>query len=332
MPIQSKIDRARTILCRILASGRLPCKHMITELNEIEVDLHIMNDTGQLINRVDSLMSTLQIGATQLDNPIMFALIDTYWSISAASAPAILVDCDRCQYCSSPYEVVSDRSELSCASCGASYQLYGAIFEDAQLFSQECQRTKTGFSPNRHFQFWMLHILAKEPDEEIGDKNDVDNLRGTKTIERLRALIKQDSKPLMRLTVYDIRKLLKILGMTEMNKNVSLILRKLTGVGPPGIRAYFNRLEKLFSVVIRIQEQIRGPTQTNRSFYCYYIYKILDSIIPAKDRANRRILYYIYMQGERTIQKKDDEWMQICEQLPGELVYRRTDRLTTIEY
>ena len=66
-------------------------------------------------------------------------------------------------------------------------------FESATLICPICDkiikldindcRSRTGtYDPTRHYRFWIDHILAKECDEEIGNKNDPKDVHGEKLI------------------------------------------------------------------------------------------------------------------------------------------------------
>lgn len=225
-----------------------------------------------------------------------------------------------CEECNCEMSTDPDSSELYCNLCGSVKTIMGTVFEDSQFYNQEGQKTKSGsFNPNRHYRYWMDRILARESEEEIGDKNDPDNMYGEKVLERLRAIIARDKKTLQLLTVNDIRKMLKEIGRTDLNENVPLLLRKLTGIGPPQLpESICQRTEKLFIKAIEIGEQTKSQNRSNRNYYPYYIYKILDSILPAdtiEDREMRRVLNYIYMQSSDTLAKNDRDWQKICEEL-----------------
>ena len=295
--------------------------------------------------------------------PDIQRLFDMYMpGLAAAAAPKI--NYSICSNCSIEMIVDSGRSELQCATCGAIRELIGTVFEDSQFYSQEGQKAKSGtFNPNRHLQFWWQHIQAKEPEEEIGDRSDPQNLYGEKLIERLRAIIVRDRHILQLLTVNDIRMMLQELGKTNLNKNVPLILYKLTGVGPPDITDLIAvRTENLFSKALEMSEVVRQRSRTegnpsvpeflgmndmfesgsemgvsslkirvNRNYYPYYIYKILDQIIPEDDFEQRRILFYIYIQSQDTVEADDDNWELICREIP-ELKYIPTDRTKALQY
>jgi hypothetical protein len=252
-----------------------------------------------------------------------------------AAGSAQFVDYERCPACGSDMAVDAGRSELHCydAECGTIRELVGTVFDDSQFYSQEGQKAKSGtFNPNRHFQFWWAHILAREPEEEIGDKSDPDNLYGEGLLFALRAVVVRDRKVLRMLTVNDVRAMLREAGRTDLNKNVPLVLKKLTGVGPPQLSdAIAVRVENLFTKAIEIGERVRRPGRVNRNYYPYYIYKILDQLLAENDLENRRVLYYIYIQSKETVEADDADWEQICIDL-AEISYVPTDRTKALKY
>jgi hypothetical protein len=252
-----------------------------------------------------------------------------------AAGSAQRVDYERCPACSGDMAVDAGRSELRCcdAECGTIRELIGTVFDDGQFYNQEGQKAKSGtFNPNRHFQFWWTRILAREPEEEIGDKADPENLYGEKLLRTLRAVVTRDRKVLRLLTVNDVRAMLREEGRTDLNKNVPLVLKKLTGVGPPPIDdAVAVRVENLFTKAIEIGERVRRPWRVNRNYYPYYIYKILDQLLAENDLENRRVLYYIYIQSKETVEADDADWEQICTELT-EVAYVPTDRTQALKY
>ena len=241
---------------------------------------------------------------------------------------------DKCSVCGGEMFVDTQRSELICNDllCGSIKPLVGTVFEESQFYNQEGQKSKSGtFNPNRHFQFWWMHILAREPEEEIGDKNDPNNHFGEKLLAIIRSIIARDNKLLRLLTVDDNREILCELGRTDLNKNVPLILKKLTGIGPPQVPDFIAvKVENLFTKAIEIGEKIKKVDRTNRNYYPYYIYKILDDILEEKS-IFRRVLYYIYMQSRETVEADDDDWEQICQELI-EITYKPTDRTMALKY
>lgn len=245
------------------------------------------------------------------------------------------VDYESCPDCSAEMIVDPDHSERMCRACGATRELVGTVFDDAQFYSQEGQKAKSGtFNPNRHFQFWWLHIYGREPEEEIGNSSDPDNMYGEKMIEKMRAIVHRERKFMRLLTVNDVRGMLKELNLTDLNKNVALIMRKLTGVGPPApSEKLSHKVEKYFSKAIEIGENIKRESRVNRNYYPYYCAKILDALLPADDHENRRVLYYIYMQSKETLENDDLDWELICSdpEMDG-VKYVPTDRTMPMKY
>ncbi len=244
-----------------------------------------------------------------------------------------------CPECQVAMSVSSETSELVCNGCGTVRELVGTIFDDAQFYNQEGQKAKSGsFNPNRHFRFWLDRILARESEEELGDRDDPENTCGEKLLDQLRGAVRRDRKILRLLTVDNVRAMLKEIGRTDLNKNVPLIMRRLTGVGPPQLpESICQRVEKLFSKALEIGERVRPSGRTNRNYYPYYIYKILDAVLPEDTPGNpeareyRRVLYYIYMQGQETLDKNDREWEQICQEMP-EIDWTTTNRSKAQKY
>ena len=245
-------------------------------------------------------------------------------NLEVARAPR--PDVERCAACGGPMAVDAARSELRCEDCGALRELVGTVFDDSQFYSQEGQKAKSGtFNPNRHFQFWWSHILAREPEEELGAADG-----GEALLDTLRAMVVRDRRVLRLLTVNDVRAMLREAGQTELNKNVPLILKKLTGVGPPQVpEAFAVRVENLFTKAIEIGERVRRAGRVNRNYYPYYIYRIVEAL--TTDHEIRRVLYYIYIQSRDTVDADDADWELICAEL-REIEYKPTDRTLGDKY
>ena len=117
--------------------------------------------------------------------------------------------------------------------------------------------------------------------------------------------------------------MLREIGRTDLNKNVSLILKKLTGIGPPHVsEEQSTRVGNLFAKAIEAGEHVQRQGRVNRTYYPFFIYKIIQSL---NDQPLLRILYYIYVQGSDTIESDDMHWEQICSRVP-ELTYHPTVR------
>jgi hypothetical protein len=242
---------------------------------------------------------------------------------------------ERCPACGGGTSPDAARSELQCLDpeCGAIRELVGTVFDGSQFYSQEGQKAKSGaFNPNRYYEYWITRIQALESDEVLGDRADPENTQGEKLLETLRKMVRRDRAILRLLDLYQVREMLSEIGRADLNRNIPLILKKLTGVGPPPHPAeVLVRAAVLFSKAIEVSERIRPSDLDNRKYYPSYIFRILDHLLPPDDHKSRRIFYYIYVQGADTVAVNDAEWALICEELP-ELTYRPTDRHLYLRY
>jgi hypothetical protein len=254
-------------------------------------------------------------------------------NINHSTISYVPINYNKCNLCANEMIIDTNRSELYCNTCGMIRELIGTVFDDTQFYSQEGQKAKSGtFNPNRHFQFWWTHILAKESEEELGDKRDSDNLYGEKILKQIKDIIRRDRKILQLLTINDVRNILRELKKTDLNKNVPLILKKITGIGPPNIPDHITlRVENLFTKAIEIGEKIKQNKRINRNYYPYYIYRIVEAITTDKDTELRRVLFYIYIQSKETVESDDLDWEKICGELK-EIEYKPTDRTLGQKY
>jgi hypothetical protein len=198
------------------------------------------------------------------------------------------VDYGICPVCGSGMTVDAGRSALRCSdlSCGVVRTLVGIVFDDSQFYNQEGQKAKSGtFNPNRHFHTWWVHILAREPEEEIGDKDDPENQYGETLITSLAKIVRRDGMILRLLTVDDVRAMLREVRRTDLNKNVPLILKKLTGIGPPHLsEAVAVRTENLFTKAIEASDALEMNQRSDDRF------GVLDCSSESVNRVNRN--YY----------------------------------------
>jgi len=272
-----------------------------------------------------------------------------------------------CTDCNTEMKIVPERSVLECPICSKVVKLDGTVFDDTQFYSQEGQKAKSGtFNPNRHHTFWMTHILAEEDEKELesdgctagvelaagtpipdfynetahaaprsgsSEGDQISSLHVQCIIDRLREMVTDEKKVLRILTVYDVRAMLQKIGRSNLNRNVSLLMKILTGVGPPQLsEASRQKAIKCFVKALEIRERIDVGDRLNRSYYPFYMYKIFDAILTSEEE--RRVLYYIYLQGEQTLRKNDIEWQKICEsglEADG-IAYRPTNRNEALRY
>jgi hypothetical protein len=217
-----------------------------------------------------------------------------------------------CEKCNSLMDISEDRTKLECYVCNDSNITLGTIIDS----TKNTYKYKHGnFKPNRHSKCWIDRILAKEDEEEIGDPRDPENLRGEKLIQKMINKCTLSGTSLAYITVDDGRHLLKDLKYTHLNKNISLIMKKVTGRGPPHINdELYQKAYTLFLQVMDVRENIKGANRSNRIYYPYYIYKIFDILLI--DQNDRKLLNYIHLHKHPTLSHNDSEWQEICKNIP----------------
>lgn len=219
---------------------------------------------------------------------------------------------NQCQLCSSKMIIDLEHAEMTCTTCGfASYLVGTIIYENSMFYNNDAFKNKVSlFNPNKHYNDWINHISSKDPDNVLG----LDD--GESLLIDLRKIIVRDKKILKLLTIKDIRKMLKEVGKTSLNKHSSLILKKLTGISPPHLPTeILAKAESIFIKAIEVSEKHKREDRTNRNYYPYYIYKTLDILLDEKDYENRRFLDYIHFQSYSAITKCDQDWQVICKEL-----------------
>ena len=150
-----------------------------------------------------------------------------------------------------------------------------------------------------HYKNWMGCILARE---EI-----------TPALEKVIKDVRNEWRRYPMITCIDsIRNVLKKLGHNKHYKHAPLILKRVSGVGPPDIPDNILRhCNFIFSDVMRAY--IQCFSSSNSAGYPYIIYKIFDAILP---NSLRRVMEYIHLQRTNTITKRDKEWDVICDYIP----------------
>ena len=285
-----------------------------------EIVARMLFDTSQMVHKPRSKSIKIEkYGHTHMSKDFNYCvhdLVKQYWNLQVdLSHKAEAGDSAKshwCEDCECLMDLTFEQGEAICPECGEIRYLSSHACDDAQ--GQDGQKSKSGsFNPNRHFHFWMDRILARESEEELGDKDDPNNTCGEKLFTQLKAIVKRDRKILRLLTVDDVRSMLKEIDRTDLNKNVPTIMRRLTGVGPPNLSEMVcQRVEYIFSKAIALGETVKSSIRTNRNYYPYYIYKILEAVLDKNNSDDRRVLSYIYMQGQETLDKNDKEWEKIC--------------------
>ena len=142
---------------------------------------------------------------------------------------------------------------------------------------------------------WMDCILARE--------------KITPELERVINAVKKEWK-MYPLSIVSVRNVLTKIGYNKHYKHAPLILKRVSGVGPPDIPDnILVRCKFIFSEVMKAYKFCFNSS--NSAGYPYIIYKIFDAILD--EPFTRRVLDYIYLPSPKTITKRDKEWKVIIE-------------------
>jgi len=243
--------------------------------------------------------------------------------------------------CGARMSVNEADSCLNCEACGEVRPLEGVIFDDSQLYAQEGQKTKSGrFDPQRHLRTWLNQIQAI--DTKPGDEAET-----SQVAEIIREKAQCEHEMIAILTVADVRRHLKELGKSGLNPHVSLLLKKLTGCGPPALPPEVElRIMEIFMAELALERgrpaarslpsacvfgaprfagtapivpfapavapvfAPQSPPLANRSirmYYPNYIRRILEDILPARS-PYRDILRFIYVQEGDSADAEAESW------------------------
>lgn len=221
--------------------------------------------------------------------------------------------------CTNKMVIEPANSVLVCKHCGNERELLGTVFEDAQFYYQEGQRTKHGtYDPSKHCRFWVERIQARETTEIP-----------TTVIKAIsRCIVRDRVRNKNHITCDQIRKYLRETGFTKYNEHVSLLRKMITGITPEQLTDYEMQLVHIyFDKVIRIFDEIKPFDKTNCPYHPYFIYKIIEQIIkqPCHKTRKSKILSCIHLQSRETLIENDRIWEMICERIT-EFNYTPTDR------
>lgn len=229
-----------------------------------------------------------------------------------------------CDTCKCKMTILSNTSEIRCDMCGFIKELNGTVFEDDQFYYQEGQRSKHGsYDPTKHCRFWLRRIQAREYVEI--DENVLDLLKN--------CILRDNIVCKRHISCDKIRNYLRETKNSQYNEYVPLIRKILTGISPPQLTDVEVHLTiNYFTKVIHI---FFGETKSSKKINCpyhpYFIYKILEQIIPppkgCNDYRKQEILSCIHLQSRDTLIENDRIWKPICEKIP-EFTYVPTDRNT----
>ena len=206
---------------------------------------------------------------------------------------------DVCDLCNNSVSLGEYSSMIICSYCGHIKYITNN--------SKSLPRSKIGnFKPQRHFKIWMERILGREPESEIKCVN-------MDIVDVIRKDLINKNKSIEHITIDDIRYVLKEIGKTNLNKNTTLLSKKITGRSPPYINdTLYKKTNDLFIKVMNARDSLSN-NRCNRIYYPYYIYKIFNIILTGEEK---KITNYIHLHKSSTTCQNDSEWISICDLVP----------------
>ncbi len=276
----------------------------ITTSNETEQKNILITELTKE-NILDSIITLFNDIAS--NNTVDNMLINNF---TAVNIPFELItnEYEICMFCGNKIELSTDKVLMVCYKCGQN--------KDIPLFLMETRKNtpksvRGNFKPNRHLKGWLDHLLAREPESEICSPDDPD---GSILISDLKEIARKKNIKNNYILIDDIRDMLKILDKTHLNKNTSLLAKKITGRGPPIFTSEsYQKIYSMVLVALDAREKIKGKSKHNRRYYPYYIYKCVDISFTGDER---RLLNYIHIHSSGTLTFNDIEWMDVCEESP----------------
>jgi hypothetical protein len=223
---------------------------------------------------------------------------------------------DTCE-CGAKRVHIPELSELRCSSssCGLVKIIVGCIFKEDQ-YASDTQKSKcNGYDFGRHFKFWMERLQALE--HKIFNEGD---------LARIKECIVRDRTLNCEITCVRMRGYLKELNLTEYNDHVPLLVKMFGGYGPPQYDFQETRdIAIKFNKIINLYHKV-NPNGSNRPYYPFFIYKIVEHKF--RDNPEKlRLLDYIHLQSDDTIKKNDSYYEKICALASPEdgLIYSATN-------
>jgi hypothetical protein len=284
----------------------------------------IFEDITEVYNTIKTSIAAIKKQAIRKQLEKQLELYPKINTIEYKVEDSTKLDNEKCTDCQTIMSIDTMYSNFICPCCGIIKPICGITFDDPKLFSTSSSKSKviSRFNKNEHLDRWLLRICAQEGDSQLGSK-EPGNIYGENYIKIIREKAINDGRSLKRMNVTQMRKVLEEVGLTRLYSNVPLLLKKITGYGPPELPNKVRSFVKYtFSRIIDYNISI-NTTRRNEHYYPYYIMKLLDIAIDPSDRYLRTIFFYIYIQGRETIIKNDREWFVICNKLG--LKYNNTD-------
>lgn len=224
--------------------------------------------------------------------------IEIYQKSIDAIPKVSIVSIDTCQ-CGEKMKVDLETGCISCQACGLCRESALALFkEDRGVGSGDSQKIKSNtYKVSKHFETWLNRILAIEV-----------RAGAYAIVPKIKEYFRDAGVPKDLIEYTGIRRFLRKNNLKDYYETISWFLKEVTGRSPPELTDSERMdIAYRFDVIIDTSDRIRNNTDSKplgRTYYPFFIYKIVQTKFANKPE-KLRLLNYIHIQSERTLEKNE---------------------------
>lgn len=207
----------------------------------------------------------------------------------------------QCDNCGTQKIIDYDKSEIICEYCYTVEPLIGKLQHVEYVNIDKVSPGKNEVT--RHLKKWLNAIQGNSEISSKTYNSDLDNIK--------KYIVKMRLKP-HELNVVNMRAILKSLKLTKYNSHITRIIIDCGGSKPPQLtNEEFDLICKYTNKIFEIKESLSNPCN-KKPYYPYYIYKVFENLL---DDNKKVLMDYIHVQDKKTLQKCDNEFKIICDEL-----------------
>ena len=224
------------------------------------------------------------------------SLTDDEYVSNKKTKLSIIKMCSKCNV-----EKIREDSAFVCSQCGE----YDQIIADTEKTNNKDAITdsKPGYPYKKinHFNEWLAQFMARESSEI---SKDIYN----KIIEEL---AKNKITDYSKLTIPQIKKILKKLKLNQYYEHITHIISKLSGKPPPSIsRNTEVKLKQMFKQIQEPFELFKPKNRINFLSYSYTLHKFCQLL-----ELDKFIKYFPLLKSREKLRAQDNTWEKICNYL-----------------
>jgi hypothetical protein len=272
-------------------------------------NINIVGSIESYSRKIRLIISTLD--ENKFDTVSILSLLNTECNyklpVSKMKETSFVCKCDNL------ITISSDELEYICDKCGITTIVFGSYSDDSNSSVIYLNKPKyPRHHPNKHCKLWIGRIQASNGPDINSD-----------IFNKIHECIKRDNVNIKKIKCNQMRLYLKESKLTKYNNFVPYIRKIITGISPPQLRV--DELCELYFLFNKIAAVLKNICpDRNISYYPFFIYKILDFLLPNGIRKSR-ILECIHLQSVNTINVVDDLYQQACNEI-SDITYKPTNK------